>query len=835
MAWRDSRGSRKRLFLAASAITFGVAALVAITSFGSNVQEAVNNQAKLLLGADLVFSSRQPFAAETEALIASLGGEQSREISCSSMAYFPKSAGTRLVQIRALAGNFPYYGTLETEPPAAAQTFRSGLKALVDDGLLLQFNAQVGDAVKIGTTTFEIAGRLKKIPGEAAAAALIGPRVYIPMPALPETGLIQKGSRLTYKVYFKLPKETDTEQLLETLRPHLSKYRLEGDTVQKRAASVGRVMTNLAHFLNLTGFIALLLGSVGAASAIHVYIKEKLNTVAILRCVGAQPGQTLAVYLVQAAALGLLGSVCGAGIGVAVQTMLPLLLRDFLPVRIPLSISWSALLQGFAIGAWITLLFALLPLLSVRRISPLLVLRSSYEDTHPAARDPLRWLLFLLIVLSICAFALTHTERLRYGLGFCIALSLAFVLLAAVAKLLMIVVRAYCPDSWPYVWRQGLANLYRPHNQTLVLLLALGLGTFLLSSLYLSQQMLLRQAMLAGQAEQPNLVLFDIQSDQRESVANLVHSFALPVLQQAPLVTMRLASIKGRSVEELRNDTGNKIPTWALQWEYRATYREHLIDTETVIAGRWQGAVDHAAGAIPVSLEEEIAHTLGVTLGDELVFDIQGVLVMTTVSSIRKVEWQRMQPNFFVVFPSGILETAPQTYVLVSRVPANDLSAAVQQTVVQQFPNVSAIDLTLVLQTLDAILGRIAFAIRFMAFFSMAAGMMVLASAVVTGRYQRLQESVLLRTLGASRAQIRQILLIEYLFLGSLAALTGLLLAVVASWALAYYLFETTFAPAGLPLLLALFFVVGLTVLTGVLGNRGIVNRPPLEVLRSDS
>src|SRR5712692_8495832 len=834
MAWRDSRGSRKRLLLAISAITFGVAALVAITSFGANVREAVNNQAKLLLGADLVLSSRQPFAPETEELIASLGGEQSREISCSSMAYFAKSAGTRLVQVRALEGNFPYYGALETEPPTAAQTFHSGSKAVVDDGLLLQFDAQVGDSIKIGTVTFEVAGRLKKIPGEAAAAALLGPRVYIPLTALVETGLMQKGSQLTYKVYFKFPPETDTERLMETIRPHLSKYRLEGDTVQKRAASVGRVMTNLSRFLNLTGFIALLLGSVGAASAIHVYIKEKLTTVAILRCVGAQARQTFAVYLLQAAALGLLGSACGVGIGLTVQTLLPLLLRDFLPVRILLSISWSALLQGFIIGVWITLLFALLPLLSVRRISPLLALRSSYENTHLAPRDPLRWLFSLLIVLSTAAFAFAHTERWRYGLGFCVAVGVAFALLAAVAKLLMVLVRAHCPDSWPYVWRQGLANLYRIHNLTLVLLLPLVFGTFLLMSLYLTQQMLLRQAMLAGQADQPNLILFDIQSDQREDVANLVRSFALPVLQ-APLVTMRLASIKGRSVEDLRNDAGNKIPTWALQWEYRATYREHLIGTETVIAGTWQGVVDHAASAIAVSLEEEIAHTLGVTLGDELVFDVQGVPVTTTVSSIRKVDWQRVQPNFFVVFPSGILETAPQTYVLVSHVPTNDLSAAVQRTAVQKFPNVSAIDLTLILHTLDAILGRISFAIRFMALFSMAAGITVLASAVITGRYQRLQESVLLRTLGASRAQIRKILVIEYLFLGSLAAVTGLLLAVLASWALAYYLFETAFAPAGLPLVLALLFVIGLTILTGVLGSRGVVNRPPLEVLRSDS
>jgi putative ABC transport system permease protein len=399
----------------------------------------------------------------------------------------------------------------------------------------------------------------------------------------------------------------------------------------------------------------------------------------------------------------------------------------------------------------------------------------------------------------------------------------------------MVLIRVYHPNSWPYVWRQGLANLYRPSNQTLVLVLALGLGTFLLMTLYLTQGMLLRHASLTGADNQPNLILFDIQNDQREDVAALVRSFALPVLQQVPLVTMRLTMIKGHSVEDLRNDTNNKIPTWALQWEYRATYRERPINTETVIAGVWQGRVDNLAGAIPISLEEEIARTLGVTLGDELVFDIQGVPVATTASSLRKVDWQRVQPNFFVVFPVGVLENAPQFYVLVTRVPSNDLSATVQRTVVQQFPNVSAIDLTLILQTLDAILSRVSFAIRFMALFSIAAGLMVLAGAVMTSRYQRLRESVLLRTLGASRTQIRQILAIEYLFLGSLAAVTGLLLAVVASWALAYFLFETVFAPPGPALVLALLLVIGLTVLTGMLGSRGITSRPPLEVLRSET
>jgi putative ABC transport system permease protein len=835
IAWRDSRRSRQRLLLAIAAITIGIAALVAITSFDANVREAVNHQAKSLLGADLVLSSRQPFRPETEALIVALGGEQSREVSFSSMAYFPKSAGSRLVQVRALEGTFPYYGSMETEPPAAARSFQTNHCAVADDGLLLQFDVQIGDTIRIGAVSLPIAGRLKKIPGEAAAAALIGPRVYVPMKSLLQTGLIQKGSMVTYKEYFKLPPETDANNLLETIRPHLNQYRLEGETVQKRAASVGRVMTNLSRFLNLVGFIALLLGGVGVASAIHVYIKEKLSTVAILRCVGAQARQTLAVYLFQAAVLGMSGAICGAAIGIGVQTFLPAVLHDFLPVTMPVHIVWPAVLQGVTVGVGIILLFALLPLTAVRRVSPLLALRASYEGHQPGLYDPFRWLVVLLIVGSVCAFALTHTERWTYGLGFCAALAAAVGLLSLVAKLLMAFVRAYCPGSWPYVWRQGLANLYRPQNQTLVMVLALGLGTFLLMTLYLTHRTLLRQVALADEADQPNMILFDIQSDQRDEVAALVRSFGLPVQRQVPLVTMRLVSINGKRVEQLRDEQDGKIPEWALLWEYRATYREQLIDTETIVAGAWRDRVDNAATTIPVSLEEEIARTLKVTLGDTLVFDIQGVPFTTTIGSLRRVDWQRVQPNSFVLFPAGVLENAPQFYVLVTRTPSNEMLAAVQRAAVQRFPNVSALDLTLILQTLENILRRISFAIRFMALFSIAAGLMVLTSAVITGRYQRIKESTLLRTLGASRMQIRQILLIEYLLLGSFAAVTGLLLAVIASWVLGYFFFEATPIPAGVPIVLALLVVIALTVITGLLGSRGVTTRPPLEVLRNET
>jgi len=365
-------------------------------------------------------------------------------------------------------------------------------------------------------------------------------------------------------------------------------------------------------------------------------------------------------------------------------------------------------------------------------------------------------------------------------------------------------------------------------------MLSLGLGTFLISTLYMAQSTLLAQVSLTGSGNNPNMVMFDIQSDQKESVANLVRSFDLPLLQQVPVVTMRLSAVRGKTTEELLKDSNPSIPEWALQREYRSTYRDSLIDTEEVIAGAWPGNVDRSSSTVPISLEEGIAETLKVSVGDQLIFDVQGVPMTTTVSSIRKVDWRRVQPNFFVVFPSGVLEDAPQFHVLVTRVSSNEGSARLQRAVVQEFPNVSIIDLTLVLNTIDSVLSKVSFVIRFMALFSILTGLIVLASAVISGRYQRIQESVLLRTLGASRAQIIKIMVIEYLFLGGFAAFTGLLLALAGSWALAHFVFDAAFAPAVLPILITLILVVGLTILIGMLNSRGICNRPPLEVLRVD-
>lgn len=846
MAWRDSRGSRRRFVLFLSSMVLGVAALVAINAFGENLRRAIDEEAKTLLGADLSLEANGPFSPETEALIDSLGGRQARRISFPSMALFPETGDTRLATVRAVEGDYPFYGEVETAPAGAAAAYLDGPNALVDGTLMRQFGVDVGDSVQIGERGYRIAGELVSTPRESAAVMLFSPRIYIPMAEL-DTTLLATGSRAEYEVYFQFERGRDVEALVEEIEPTLRERRIGFDTVSEVKENWNEGLANLYRFLGLIGFVALLLGGLGVASAIHVYVKGRVETVAVLRCVGAEARRTFGVYLVQAAALGLVGGLVGCLVGLGVQTLLPRLLADFLPVDVQFTISWSAMALGLGIGLGVTVLFALLPLLAVRRISPLRALRAPFEaEAQGDGRDPWRWAVFALIAATVTLFALVQAPTPLIGLGYAVGVAAVFGLLALVAQGIVAGAQRFFPSSWSYVWRQGLANLYRPQNQTRVLMLALGLGTFLILTLVLAERTLLSQIQIAGGDGRPNTVLFDVQPEQLEGVTGIVEEEGLPVFEEVPIVTMRLAAVNGRTVDEMREDSTTET-SWAHRREYRSTYRDVLNDAETVVEGAFDGAVPEASEllpapevaapgrVVPVSIEEELAREeLGVGLGDTLVFDVQGVPVTTEITSIREVDWQRFSTNFFVVFPTGVLEEAPQTYVVLTRTPSADRAAQLQSRIVAAYPNVSAIDLSIILSVFDAIFSRVAFVIRFMALFSILTGLIVLAGAVLVSRYQRVQESVLLKTLGASKRQVFQIMLVEYFFLGLFASVAGLVLALGGGWALALFVFDTAFAVPLLRVLLVAVAVVAVTMGIGLVISRGLYRRTPLEVLRGE-
>jgi len=836
MAWRDSRASRRRLALFSLSIVLGIASLVAIGSFSANLQTAIDGQAKGLLGADLAVQSRSALTPDAQAFLNGLGGERADEVSFSSMVVFPQSGGqTRLVSIRAMQGGYPFYGEFLTAPTdAAGRLSTNEAGAVIEETLMSQYNVKLGDPIKLGTSTFTVIGSLRKIPGESAAVAMLSPRVFIPMSRLAETGLLGPGSLVRYKTYFKFPLEKDVEALVRDLRGRFRELRLGFDTVEERKRELGQGIRNVYSFLSLVGFVALFLGAIGVASAIHVYVRQKITTVAILRCLGASAWRGFAVYLVQGLGLGLFGALVGAAIGVGVQLALPALVKGLLPFEVDFFISWAAVARGVGSGLVICLLFTLLPLLPIRRVSPLVAIRSSFA-ADPGRPDPLRWAVYAAIVAAVSVFAWWQTPRWQIGVGFVVALIISFGVLAGLAKAVAWLARRFFPRRAPYVWRQGVANLYRPNNRTVLLLLALGLGTFLIVTLALTRATLLAQIKGSGDGNRPNLLFFDIQDDQIGPLEEILVREGAPLRAKAPIVTMRINRLKDRTIEQVLKDESSRIPAWTLRREYRSTYRSAVAATETVVEGTFDGRVAADAKVIPISIERELAKDMQLVLGDTMEFDVQGVPMAARITSIREVEWRRLEPNFFIVFPEGALEAAPKFFVAATRAASPADSARLQQAVVGALPNVSAIDLTLILETLDGIFSKIQFIIQFMALFTVATGVIVLAGAILSGRYQRLRETVLLRTLGATRRQLLQIQLVEYAILGVLASVVGCGLALISSELMARFVFETTGAFAPGTLLGAIVSVVTLTLVTGLLANRGVATHPPLEVLRQET
>jgi putative ABC transport system permease protein len=616
----------------------------------------------------------------------------------------------------------------------------------------------------------------------------------------------------------------------------LTPERIRLRTVADDQRNLNDVLSRLTGYLGLVALIALLLGGIGVASATVVFIRQRSEAIAVLRCLGATAGQVFLLYLVEAGAIALAGSVLGAIVGVGVQRLLPGLFAGILPVDVVPSVSWKAVLVGIGTGLWVALVFAALPLLAVRRVSPLSALRRPFEsERYP--RDAWWAVAALALVASTVALAGLQVGSWRQGAIFAGGIGAALLLLWTASWALVRIVRRWLPARWPYVWRQGLANLYRPANQTVTLVLAIGFGAFLLGTLYLVQYNLLSQLRLTGGPARPNLVLFDIQPDQLAAVESELKGAGLPVIGPTPIVPMRIRTVKGRPVAKLLADTsrsedGGRSNAWAFRREYRSTYRDSVVASERLVDGKWWRPGERQAGRI--SVEQDLARELGVGVGDEIVWDVQGVPVASRVASLREVDWARFEPNFFVVFAPGMLEDAPRSFVTLTRIASPAERGSFQRRLAEGFPNVSTLDLSLLQETLERLVDRVALAIRFMALFSLAVGALVLIGALATSRFQRVREGALLRTLGATRKQVFRVVLAEYLSLGLLASAVALILAVAAGWAVARFLFDSSFSLPLLPMSGLTLAVVALTVMVGLANSREVVRRTPLEVLREE-
>ena len=831
-AYRDSRKDRGKLALFTSAIILGIAALVAINSFNYNLVKDIDEQSKSILGADMSVTGNQPIAEHLQLMLDSIQAEVAHETELFTMSYLPKTDDSQFIGVKSIDGGFPFYGKLLTDPVDAFERHRDEQFIIVDHGMMLQYKLEVGDTIKIGGVGMMIGGRLKSSFGSISAGSSFAPNVYITPELLERSQLIQPGSLVDYAQHYKVPLGFDPDAWEDDHREAFRNESLRITTIEDQRENLKEAFNSLNYFLNLVALVSLILGCIGVASSVMIYIKNKVNSIAIFRCLGMTGGQSFFIYFSQILVLGLISVLIGAALGSAIQMLLPIILRDFLPYEVDMDISWRAIFEGASIGVLITMLFALVPLVSIRRITPLRTLRASV-DQQESGIDWLKMGIYVAIALSIFLFLYQLIGSTREALGFSIGLLVAFLVLFGVSKLIVWGVRRFFPTGWSFVFRQGLANLYRPNNQTQTLIISIGLGAAILTTLFIIQGLLLENVGSMDAGNQPNMILFGIEKEQKDEIKTLTEEYGMPVIQQVPIVTMRLAGWQGRTKADWLADTSRTASRWAINREARVTFRDSLNADEELMEGVFTPEIQ-PGDSIFVSLADNYARSMDVSIGDEMVWNVQGALITSYVGSIRKIDFRSMQTRFFILFPNGVLERAPQFQVLVTKSPDIETTAEYRSAVVKAFPNVSVIDLGMILVTLNDILTKVSYIIQFMAGFSILTGLIVLISSLFLSKFQRIRESVLLRTIGALRHQIFRINFVEYLLIGSLSALTGIVLALIGSYFLATRQLELEYDIRWGPILIVFLIIVSLTVLIGLLNSREVLNKSPLEVLRKE-
>jgi putative ABC transport system permease protein len=839
MARREGRSSWRRLILYGSSMALGIAAVVALQGVRASVRDAVDHESQRVLGADLRLASRTPLpadlAARVETLTSRTGVAAAHMTRFGSMALEESSNRTRLVDVQAAEPAYPFFGTIETEPPELWSRLHdpgdAEPSALVDPSVLLQLDGRIGGTIALGQTRFRVIGTVAKAPGSIGLQASVAPRMFISRRHVASTGLVVRGSLIDHLIFLRVPEPTLTAWL-DANADALESAHVRVQTVAKTQNDLSRSFAALTRYLGLVGLASLLLGGIGVASGISVFVREKYQNVAVLRSLGANSHDILASYGLLALVLGGIAGISGAAAGTALQWALPTLLRNLLPVEVAFKFQPGVLLTGVLLGLWLTSLFVAAPLFDLSRVPPLRALRRDSQPARGAAGG--RTSLVIALTSSLLAASLWQAPRVVTGFVFAAALAGVLAALTIAASGSMALLRRHRPRRGPFWARQALANLFRPRNHTLSTTLAIGFGIFLVATLHIVQHNVLSRIASDTRPDRPNLVLFDVQPDQVAELEAFLSERDTHVYENTPLVSARIGGLRNRSTGNWLDDAElDKNFRWSLQHEYRLTFSEELRETEEIVAGRWWHAGPLAPGeATPISLEVKLAESLGIELGDEIVWDIQGIPIESVVTSLRVVNWGRLATNFFVVFPPGVLEQAPHTNVLLLRVADPEQRAMLQRDLVGQFPNIAALDATVILRALDAVLKEVGLAVQALALLTLATGLLILVAATVSSRHERTREALMLRTLGASSAVVRRIVAGESFALALLATVVGTSLSLAASAALVHFVFELPFSPPWRDL--SLFVLVTLAITTGLgwLNGRPAASDSPLASLR---
>lgn len=879
MAWRETRAGWRHFLFFLVCIAVGVGALVTVSVFAANVERTITREARSLMGGDIEVRLSRPITVEGRQVLDSLAergiavthaSELIAMAAVQATADLPRpSQMSQVVELKAVEPTYPLYGQVGLDPDrplhdllaVASCGTMSCHGAVVQESLLIRLGLRPGQHLKIGEELFAITGLLRKEPDRMANAFSLGPRVMISQEGLAAAGLVKPGSRVRERYLLRIPPGSAVMPLVHELRGRLDKDQARVSSSQDAQPQLKRFLDQMGRYLGLVGLTALFVGGIGVATTVHAFMREKMATIAIMKTLGATTAVIIGIYLRQVLLLALLGSLLGAAVGLGLQQVMPGLVKTAFAIDLleqidfGARVSWPSLVvvvKGIVLGLLTAILFTIWPLLRVREIRPVVILRRDLaamkqvqEAGHRGglvggwgAYDGVSIAAAAVIALGLGLLAVWQAGSWTVGLLYAMGLLAAVLVLLGSARVLISLVRRMPrPRSLPL--RQALGNLHRPGSQTIGIMVAIGLALMVTATVSILERALVEQVVTNRPDDAPTFFFIDIQPDQREGVLDLIHRQTGTLdLDAIPLVRSRLASVNGQPVKAEEDagaspaDREERRKNWYLTREYVLTFAEALPKGNELIKGTWW-----PAGLVPekplISIEEEAAKYLELDVGSTVELEIQGAVVAAEVSSIRKVEWGNFTTNFYMILSPGSLEGAPFTYVATARV-RPEQEVPLQQAMVRAFPNVTAINIGDVLDSFTAMLDRLALAIRAVALFSVLSGAVVMGAALSATRYRRLYESVVFKALGATRGLLLRSFASEYALLGLAAGLIGLVLANVLSWGVLRFLFELawSFHPAVVGLSLA--STVGLTLAVGFVSTFRLLGQRPLPVLRHE-
>ncbi|MBT3515868.1 MAG: FtsX-like permease family protein [Nitrospina sp.] len=840
LAFAESRGAWRRFIFFIVCIAVGVGALMTVKSFSSLINTAIQGESKSLLAADLEIKGRweqnpNDIKFQKTALPPETQFQFLKELH--AMALYTESnekKASLLVELKSVPAQapfYPMYGSVESSSPHPLENMLADSGAVVDPAFLVRTNLKIGNFFKLGKVRVRINGTITKEPDRITRAFSIGPRVFISHPTLKKADLIQVGSRVKYRTLIRLPKSILLEDALVILEKGLKDKSLSLRSYKDMESSINNTIDRMGQYLKALGIIALLMGGIGVAMIIRTFMAQKLDTIAILNCLGAPPRVILKIYFLQSLLLGFLGSLTGVLLGYGVQFLLPSKLSGLTNLSLEPEFYWAPALHSLSLGMITTILFCTLPLLRASKTKPLRLFRRNFEEEELSLGTLWERRVFgFVFIFIITAIVIWQAGSIKHGIIFILALGISGLLLSGFAVLLIKVLKKI-PSSVKMLRHYGLTNLHRPNNQTRSIVTCLGMGIMLVLTVRLVQMDMIAMLKENKEIDPPNYFFIDIQSDQTGIFTKTLDLIAPKAERNlTPLIRSKFYGIDGQLAKNWPYKNKRR-EEWFITRNFVTTINdgESLPKDNLITEGVWWKKED--ATTPQVSLEEDAAKRLGAKIGSQLTMDIQGIKITAPVTNIRKVNWRNMRTNFYMIFSSGALEGAPITYVATVNVPIHK-ELELQHAVVNALPNVTALSTRDIVDTIEGIINKLKTLVDFMSVFTIMAGLIILSGSVASTKYRRLKESAVLKILGAKQNKIAGILGVEYSTIGVLASIIGVGMASGLSWGIMKYLVKAPWHPRLDVMIWTLGLSIALTTFTGIISSIDVLKNKPLKTLR---